>query len=106
MTYLEAIMSGALDEPNNVNMAAMFEYLDSQRDVIAPAVDGILNAAAEVVDLESEDRLGELIDNVIVNVADSMVENKDAITKHIINMLNLEYDPDEIPETPKLVRVK
>lgn len=106
MTYLEAIMSGALDEPNNVNMAAMFEYLDSQRDAIAPAVDGILNAAAEVVDLESEDRLGELINNVIVNVADSMVENKDAITKHIINMLNLEYDPDEIPENPKLVRVK
>ena len=106
MTYLEAIMSGTLGEPNSVNSAPIFGYLDSQRDVIEPALNDIFNAAVEDVDLESEGYLEELIEHLVFRFGCAVMENKKEITNHVVNMLNLEYHPDEIPDTPKLVRVK
>lgn len=106
MTYFEAMMSGAIIGNNSENFKPVFEYLESQRDVIEPVLDDIFNKALETVDLESDGYLEELIERIISSIGLRMIANKKEITNHVVNMLNIEYAPDEIPEKPKLVRVK
>ena len=109
MTYLEVMMSGTPLDGDKITASAI-GYLESQRSTLEPVLSETFNdvwtEAFKGADLETEEGLRLAIVHLIVGTAYSMVTNKESIADFIINMLNQEYDPDEIPDTPKLVRVK
>lgn len=109
MTYLELMKSGMPLDGDKITASAI-GYIDGQRSTLEPvlskAFDDIWTAAFEGADLEAEGDLRDAIEHLIVGAAHSMVTNKKSIADFAINVLNQEYDPDEIPEKPKLVRVK
>lgn len=109
MTILEVMKSGMPLDGDKITASAI-GYLESQRSILEPvlleAFNDVWATAFEGVDLETEEDLKEAIEHLIVGTAARMTGYRDEIADFIINMLNQEYVPDEIPENPKLVRVK
>lgn len=109
MTLLEVMMSGTPLDGDKITAFAI-GYLENQRGALEPVLSKAFNdvwtEAFEGADLETDEGLRAAIVHLIVGAAYSTVTNKESIADFIMKMLNQEYDPDEIPETPKLVRVK